>query len=499
MSPNVVRRPGARQRKLNEVLADLAPARVQWRIWGKQPDPRVSRRSDSAAASLAAAHARTAQARPQWPWASAPVLIPRGALKRRREAKPRERASPLAGSRRASASAPLLQLVEHEAEDNAAETPEALARLRALGAQRRQHAPPRPEVKQPGQSSLRQQMSQDLEDLVPDQPMAGAGAEQVHALVSAGSARPAHAVKQRRVKCPREVQVFLSCADRDQGFVRSVTALSEINVPELRRNLRALQTMAKNSPLTYAEVQERLNELRARFSSRRGRVRAAPGQGGAVPEDPIAAEDQPSASASSSAEQRGRRKGAGSAASELRGLLRAESPVAGEGQAPSASSCRSRRGAQAAPDQSVAARKLPRTARVQSLSEVFDLDQSDALVAHERGEAEFEDDENPSEAAGSKHKAKARRRAAGSVKALALKKEGKGLFKQKNLSPQLQAVVKQKQACYTDVVKLVWKYIKEQGLQDKADVLPDETLKMVCDQPRFHWSQLGKFLKGHLT
>lgn len=287
---------------------------------------------------------------------------------------------------------------------------------------------------------------------------------------------------------------MLSCADRDQGFVRSVTASSEINVAELRRNLYALKATAKNSPLTYAEVQERLKELRARFSSRRGRVRAGL-------EEPVAAEAQASASASSSADRRGRRKRAasdqGRAAMEI---PEGQSASAASDQAPLASSRSSRRGAQAASGRSIATRRHPRAARPQSLDDVLDLDQSDAVVAHEaEAEAEPEDDENSSEAAGSKRKSKARRRAAGSVKALVLKKEGKGLFKQKNLSPQLQAVVKQKQACYTEVVKLVWKYIKEQGLQEKCDVLPDETLKLVCDQPRFHWRQLGKFLKGHLT
>eukprot|EP00930_Biecheleria_cincta_P077950 TRINITY_DN65298_c0_g1_i1.p1 TRINITY_DN65298_c0_g1~~TRINITY_DN65298_c0_g1_i1.p1 ORF type:complete len:518 (+),score=104.21 TRINITY_DN65298_c0_g1_i1:29-1582(+) len=517
MSPKVLAS-GARQHRLHAASADAASARVLRRICGKQPDPRASRGRDSVAASAAAALGRASQGRPGWQQVSAPLLAPKGTLRRRREAKPQACEGPSAVS-----PDPRWELVEHQAEEGAPQSVETLGRLRVLGAQRRQLASSRPTTRKSGSNSLRHQIAQDLEELVAAEPKGRTGTQQVVPFVSAGSLQPAatNTVK-RRVKCPREVQVLINCSDREQGFVRSVTAASDVAVPELRRNLYELKAVAKHTPLTYAQVEEGLRELRERFS--RGRRRraqgAGPGQGRAAPEDRTAAQGQPSASAAS-ADQRGRRRRTGPASDQ--GSYAVEGPIAAEGQPVSAAShgrrkraapasiqgraaavqpappsAASRRRAQAGADRSVASRKRPGALEAQSLDAVLDLAQSDEVVADELGEAEAEDDEEAS-AAGRKQKSKARSRAAGSVKALALKKEGRGLFKQKELSPQLQAVVKQKQACYTDLVKLVWKYIKEHGLQEKADILPDETLKLVCNQPRFHWSQLGKFLKGHVT
>lgn len=520
MSPKVLAS-GARQNRLHAASANVASARVRRRICGKQPDPRASRGRDSATASLDAALGHAAQrTRQQVP---ATLLAPKGALKRRREAKPQACEGPSA-----VAPEPRWELVEHEAEEDATEPAEALARLRVLGTQRRQLASSRPATRQSGPNSLRHQIAQDLDGSMPDQITAVAGTEQAAALVPAESVQPAAAnTVKRRVKCPREVQVMINCADREQGFVRSVTAPSEIVVPELRRTLYELKAaaVAKHTPLTYAQVEERLREIRERFSLRHRRRAqgATPALGRAVHEDRTAAEGQPSASALR-ADQRGRRGRTGPASDQ--GSVSVERPIAVEGQSasaashgrrkraastreqsraaadqsepPSAASRSSRRRTQATAERSAASRKRHSALEVQSLDAVLDLDQSDEVVAHELGEADAKDDEEAS-AAGSKQKSKARRRAAGSVKALALKKEGKGLFKQKELSPQLQAVVNQKQACYTELVKLVWKYIKEHGLQEKADILPDETLKLVCNQPRFKWTQLGKFLKGHLT
>lgn len=179
----------------------------------------------------------------------------------------------------------------------------------------------------------------DLVGSMPDQ-TGGAGTEQVTALVPAEPVQPAGAKKvkkgrvkcpqekcpqkvrrektvTRRVKCPREVQVMIYCEGREQGFVRSITARSETFVPELRKNLYALKAAAKLTPLTYAQVKERLHELR----SCRWAQGATPGQSRAVPEDRTAAEDQPPASAWR-ADQRSRRRRTGQSRSRAAGSVK---------------------------------------------------------------------------------------------------------------------------------------------------------------------------------
>mmetsp|Transcript_89844 Transcript_89844/g.159826 ORF Transcript_89844/g.159826 Transcript_89844/m.159826 type:complete len:440 (-) Transcript_89844:20-1339(-) len=82
---------------------------------------------------------------------------------------------------------------------------------------------------------------------------------------------------EHRMKSPREVQVCLNCTDRPRGFVRSVTACTDLIVPQLRRELHELQARSKFH-FTYAEVEQALKQLREQFArgkKRRAMARAA--------------------------------------------------------------------------------------------------------------------------------------------------------------------------------------------------------------------------------
>ncbi|CAE6972254.1 CAPN15 [Symbiodinium natans] len=90
------------------------------------------------------------------------------------------------------------------------------------------------------------------------------------------------------------------------------------------------------------------------------------------------------------------------------------------------------------------------------------------------------------------------RKAAGRVKALEMKRLGKGLFAQKKASPQLQKLIGRSDVSYTDASKLVWRYIKQRGLSKGRIITPDHQLKKVCPEEQFDMCQLARFLKPHL-
>eukprot|EP00931_Biecheleriopsis_adriatica_P087851 TRINITY_DN62263_c0_g1_i1.p1 TRINITY_DN62263_c0_g1~~TRINITY_DN62263_c0_g1_i1.p1 ORF type:complete len:420 (-),score=79.67 TRINITY_DN62263_c0_g1_i1:40-1260(-) len=231
----------------------------------------------------------------------------------------------------------------------------------------------------------------------------------------------------RRVKCPREVQVCLDCNDRDRGFVRSVTASTMEQVPELRRKLWELKARAKFR-FTYAEVEEELQLLRQQFASRGPKRKAAlPDEG----DEPRPLPDIASRAA---------RRSSGSAPRLV------HSRPAGDAQ-----------------------------------------DQVDP----EASEAE----PVPVEA---KRRKRARRRAAGSVKAQSLKEQGKGLFAKKQASPQLEALIRRKTVNHCEMMKFVWEYIKENDLQNGKMIRPDAMLAAICPEREFQQWKLARFLKHHL-
>jgi len=93
----------------------------------------------------------------------------------------------------------------------------------------------------------------------------------------------------------------------------------------------------------------------------------------------------------------------------------------------------------------------------------------------------------------------AARKAAGSAKALELKRQGKGLFAEKKASPQLAKLIGKSRVTHTEASKLMWRYIKERGLQNGRFITADRKLKQVCPEETFTMFQLHQFLKTHLS
>lgn len=93
----------------------------------------------------------------------------------------------------------------------------------------------------------------------------------------------------------------------------------------------------------------------------------------------------------------------------------------------------------------------------------------------------------------------AARKAAGSAKALELKRLGKGLFAEKEASPQLAKLIGKQRVTHTEASKLMWRYIKERGLQNGRVITADRKLKQLCPEETFTIFQLHQFLKHHLS
>ncbi|KAJ1959936.1 hypothetical protein GGI12_004079 [Dipsacomyces acuminosporus] len=77
-----------------------------------------------------------------------------------------------------------------------------------------------------------------------------------------------------------------------------------------------------------------------------------------------------------------------------------------------------------------------------------------------------------------------------------------GLSKPMKLSATLNAFLGQKYCARTDVVKNLWKYIKEHNLQDPNDkryILCDDKLRELFDTDRLYMYTMNKLLNQHLT
>lgn len=72
----------------------------------------------------------------------------------------------------------------------------------------------------------------------------------------------------------------------------------------------------------------------------------------------------------------------------------------------------------------------------------------------------------------------------------------------KNLSAELEAVVGKGPMPRSEVVKKLWVYIKEKGLQDPNDkrtILADENLKKVFGKDKAGMLQMGGLISKHLS
>lgn len=79
-----------------------------------------------------------------------------------------------------------------------------------------------------------------------------------------------------------------------------------------------------------------------------------------------------------------------------------------------------------------------------------------------------------------------------------MKAAGRGLFKRRPLSRQLAAVVGDKAASMTEVMKAVWKYIHEHKLLSGRVIEPDKKLALVTQPGPFDLFELASLLKPHL-
>ena len=86
-------------------------------------------------------------------------------------------------------------------------------------------------------------------------------------------------------------------------------------------------------------------------------------------------------------------------------------------------------------------------------------------------------------------------------KKLGEKKEPNGLQKPYRLSESLSNMIGITVGCRAQVIKLMWKYVKEHRLQDPTDrryILPDLTMGMVFGGERLQGFCMGKYMNDHL-
>ena len=78
-----------------------------------------------------------------------------------------------------------------------------------------------------------------------------------------------------------------------------------------------------------------------------------------------------------------------------------------------------------------------------------------------------------------------------------------GLAKPMNLSPELAAIIGEGPMPRTEVTKALWKYIKENNLQDpqnKRNILADDKLKQVFDgKDTVTMFEMTKLVSKHLS
>uniref|UniRef100_A0A1J3HPM7 Upstream activation factor subunit spp27 n=1 Tax=Noccaea caerulescens TaxID=107243 RepID=A0A1J3HPM7_NOCCA len=81
------------------------------------------------------------------------------------------------------------------------------------------------------------------------------------------------------------------------------------------------------------------------------------------------------------------------------------------------------------------------------------------------------------------------------------KKKGGGFTKVCSLSPELQAFTGTPQLARTEVVKMLWRYIKENNLQDPSDkrtIICDESLRSLFPVESINMFQMNKHLAKHI-
>merc|ERR550537_233555 len=95
------------------------------------------------------------------------------------------------------------------------------------------------------------------------------------------------------------------------------------------------------------------------------------------------------------------------------------------------------------------------------------------------------------------HKSKASK-AAGKIRAAALKKKGIGIFAVKTLSADLAAICGKPKMARTEVTKVLWAYIKKNKLSKGRTITPDAKLKKVLPAASLSMFKMPGMLSKHI-
>merc|ERR1711937_873685 len=90
-------------------------------------------------------------------------------------------------------------------------------------------------------------------------------------------------------------------------------------------------------------------------------------------------------------------------------------------------------------------------------------------------------------------------KANGKKMAAAMKKSGKGIFAPKKLSDALSAICGKKTAPRTEVTKLLWGYIKKNGLNNGRVIKPDAKLKAIFPVASIDMLKMPGYISKHLS
>uniref|UniRef100_A0A7N0TAK5 Uncharacterized protein n=1 Tax=Kalanchoe fedtschenkoi TaxID=63787 RepID=A0A7N0TAK5_KALFE len=130
--------------------------------------------------------------------------------------------------------------------------------------------------------------------------------------------------------------------------------------------------------------------------------------------------------------------------------------------------------------------------------EVKEEDEGEVEVDGEGCESEEEEEEHEEECSNGY---KTRKRVSKKVKTEVKRKGGGGFCKVCSLSPQLQEFTGTSEMARTEVVKIIWAYIKEKNLQDpsnKRNILCDEKLRELFKVDCINMFQMNKVLAKHI-
>merc|ERR1711985_79507 len=91
------------------------------------------------------------------------------------------------------------------------------------------------------------------------------------------------------------------------------------------------------------------------------------------------------------------------------------------------------------------------------------------------------------------------KKAAGKVRAMAMKKKGVGIFAPKVLSPALATICWGKKMPRTEVTKKIWVYIKKNKLNEGRTIKPDSTLKAIFPVASIDMLKMAGYVSKHLS